>query len=127
MPAHCPLPAVPAAFPQPLLFSLSDKTKTNKKNAVFQFQKTNAVFVFSFLGANSSWEWLSESLSATTRRGLGSQLRRRQQRTSRQDAYESNATRGVIKMIHRRRHRVQQVGTARASETEALSTAQGAP
>ena len=32
--------------PQPLLFSLSDKTKTKTKAAVFQFQKTNA-FLFS--------------------------------------------------------------------------------
>ena len=87
-PARCArcLPTAPPVFPQRL-------QQKQTKTAVFQFQKTNAVFVFSFLGANSSWEWLSESLSATTRRGLGSQLRRRQQRTSRQGAYGGNATR----------------------------------
>ena len=46
MPAHCPLPAVPAAFPQPLLFSLSGFNKNKQKPLFFSFKKQTR-FLFS--------------------------------------------------------------------------------
>ena len=46
MPAHCPLPAVPAAFPQPLLFFLSDINKNKQKPLFFSFKKQTR-FLFS--------------------------------------------------------------------------------
>ena len=55
MPAHCPLPAVPAAFPQPLLFSLSGFNKNKQKPLFFSFKKqTRFLFSRSLPGGGSA-------------------------------------------------------------------------
>ena len=50
-----PLPAVPAAFPQPLLFSLSDVNKHKQKPLFFSFKKQTR-FLFSRALLSGTWD-----------------------------------------------------------------------